>query len=409
MPTFSFTEKEWDKVRPASVKKTGVSEAMRDVLKKVPKDLKGLADLKACDGAVKALDELAAAFENAEGMVKKAKDDKNGAAGKLKGWKSEVVDGKKAVEEHKEKLAYIPANYAAEEKMSELLNDVETAIVEAHKLTAQAKKDLAANKRVDLAELTKLQQGFRGLQRDARDVQSKGGFIKKITFIDAVHKTGLDPKKVAVPTGVINKIGAKADLLETEFDALGEVISEAIEKQSTVSGSGPIATEARKLLDEFKASHKSIKAIGAEGKKLLAQAKKAHQAIRASKQPDSSKLLAVIYKLHDEAQAYEERYLKESYRSRDSKGELQMRLTAMTKKEGFDTVMNQPFRDWRAAIFDVVRLCTLPSGAIKDEIDEALEYVKSFGGASADQAQSAAKRIAEERRALGLKYGSTGA
>ena len=409
MPAFSFTEKEWDKVRPSSVKKTGVTDAMKGVLKGVPKDLKSLADDKACDNAIKLLDEADSVLGKASGVVGKAKDDKHDAAGKLKTWRAEIVDAKKMVELHQDKLKYALANKAAEVKFTDLLDKVEKAVVEAQKLSAQVLKDLSGGKTVNVGEHTKTQQDFRGIQRDARDAVTNKGAINQIKFLDEIRKPGLDPKKVELPSAAIKKIEAKLDALETQVDALGEALGQAIEKQAAIAAAGPLADEARKLLEEFKASHKRIKSLSGDGKKLLATAKKTNQTIRASKVSDTSKFLEVIHKLHLVSQKYEEDVLKEAYRGRDAKGELQMKLSAMTKKEGFDIAMNQPFRDWRAAIFDVVRLCTLPGGAAKDEIDDALDYVISFGGTSASQGESQAKRIAEERSALGKKYGSTGA
>jgi len=321
----------------------------------------------------------------------------------------ELMQDPKMVELHQDKLKYALANKAAEVKFTDLLDKVEKAVVEAQKLSAQVLKDLSGGKTVNVGEHTKTQQDFRGIQRDARDAVTNKGAINQIKFLDEIRKPGLDPKKVELPSAAIKKIEAKLDALETQVDALGEALGQAIEKQAAIAAAGPLADEARKLLEEFKASHKRIKSLSGDGKKLLATAKKTNQTIRASKVSDTSKFLEVIHKLHLVSQKYEEDVLKEAYRGRDAKGELQMKLSAMTKKEGFDIAMNQPFRDWRAAIFDVVRLCTLPGGAAKDEIDDALDYVISFGGTSASQGESQAKRIAEERSALGKKYGSTGA
>src|SRR5262245_50009583 len=408
MPVFSFTEKEWDKVRPSSVKKTGVSEAMRDMLKGVPKELKALADDKACDAAIKLLDTADSVLDKAVGLVGKAKDDKHDAAGKLKTWRAEVKDGKEMVTLHKEKQKYALANKATEVKFTGILNDVEKSITEAQKLSAQVLKDLNANKTVDFGGLTKVQQDFRGTQRSAREATSKQGAVKLVKFIDEVHKAGLDPKKVELPSAVIKKIEGKVDELETQIDALGDALSQAVEKQSAVGGTGPAADEARKLLNEYKASHKKIKALGGQGKKLVAAAKKANQAIHASKVADTSKYLDLIHKVHLASQQFEEEVLKESFRSRNKAGELAQKFAALKKMDGFDDKINQAIADWLTAIFDVVRTCTLPNGAAKDEIDDALAHVMSFGGATAGQAESQAKRITEERRALGNKYGSTG-
>ena len=77
---------------------TEVGSLRRDVLKKVPKDLKALADSNECEKAVGLLDELLKAFTGAETLVKKAKDDKNDAAGKLKTWIAETQDGRKMID-----------------------------------------------------------------------------------------------------------------------------------------------------------------------------------------------------------------------------------------------------------------------------------------------------------------------
>src|SRR6185312_14295028 len=101
MPVFSFTEKEWDRIRPSSVKKTGVTDGIKAVLKGVPKDLKALGDGKDCDKSVALLTELNAAFDKANGMIK-PKDDKHDAAKKIKTWKAEVKDGCSMIELHKQ-------------------------------------------------------------------------------------------------------------------------------------------------------------------------------------------------------------------------------------------------------------------------------------------------------------------
>lgn len=406
MPTFSFTEKEWDKVRPSSVKKTGVSEAMRDALKGVPKDLKALADGKACDAATKLLDELDKTFEGAEGQIKKAKDDKHDAAGKLKNWRAEVKDGKRMLELQKEKLLFAAANKGAVEKFKGILDKVEETITAANKATEQIKKDLKANKEINISSHTKDQQNYRNVLRDGKDAVTKRGFIKLVKFINDFHLTGLDPGKIEVPDSV-KKIEGKLDALEKAVDDLGEALEEAVEKQSTVKGDGALASEARKLLDEYKSSHKTLKILAGKGKTLLGQAKKAVGVVKASKIVETNKLIAVVTKLHETAQAYEHEVLTEGYRSRNTdKGELHVKYAAMTKKPGFDEAMNEPFRDWRATVFDAIRLCTMPTSAVKKEVDDAIDYLIEIGGTTASQAEMLAKQVDKERREIAGKFGS---
>ncbi|MDX1948265.1 MAG: hypothetical protein SFU86_22935 [Pirellulaceae bacterium] len=406
MPTFSFTEKEWDKVRPSSVKKTGVSEAMRDVLKGVPKDLKALADAKACEAATKLLEELDKAFEGAEGLVKKAKDDKHDAAGKLKTWRAEVKDGQRMMELQKEKLIYAAANKAAVEKYQGIVDNIEQTVVTATKMLSEVKKDLQAGKEVDLDNCTKEMQNFRNVLRDAKDAVTKKGFIKLVKFVNDFHLTGLDPAKIEIPDSV-KKIEAKLDGLETAVDGLGEAVAEAVEKQSTVKGDGELANEMRQLLDEYKESNKKIKLLAGKGKQLLEQTKKAAAVVKGSNVVETNKLLQVVSKMHETAQAYEDAVLKEGYRSRNTdKGELHVKYKALAKKPGFGDEQNKVFRDWRAAVFDTIRLCTMPTSAIKKEIDDAVDYLIEVGGTTASQADMLAKQIDKERRELAGKYGA---
>lgn len=105
MTTLSCDTKTWDKIRPSSVKKTGVSDAIDKALKAVPGgDPKKLADISACDKAKVALIDLIEKFTSAGVLVAKAKDDKKSAAETLKDWKSNAAKVLEEISASKDKL-----------------------------------------------------------------------------------------------------------------------------------------------------------------------------------------------------------------------------------------------------------------------------------------------------------------
>jgi hypothetical protein len=406
MPTFSFTEKEWDKVRPSSVKKTGVSEAMRQVLKGVPKDLKALSDEKECDKAADLLDELIKVFVSAEALVKKAKDDKHGAAGKLKAWTTEAQDGRKMIVLHKEKQIYAAVNKAADQKLQDVLDSVEKTTKEAAQQAAKILQDVKKGQDVDVEKYSKDQQNYRGVLRNAKEAVTKKGFINLVKFLNDFHKTGLDPGKIEIPA-CVKTIESKLGTLEQAVDALGDAMSQAVEQQGSIKATGALADESRQVLDEYKASYKKIKALAGKGKQLQAKAKQAVAVLRSTKAVETSKMLALVSTLHDLAQEYEEAVLKEGYRSRNTKdGELHLQYAALTKKPGFDESLNKPFREWRATLFDALRLCTMPAAAVKKDVDDCVELLIGIGGTTASQAESLAKRVEADRQKTAKTYGS---
>ena len=92
MTTLICDTKTWDGVRPRSVKKTGLSEAIGSVLKAMPGGNPGpIKDLAACAKAQAALDKLIKTLTSAAATVAKAKDDSKGASGLLTSWLSNAT------------------------------------------------------------------------------------------------------------------------------------------------------------------------------------------------------------------------------------------------------------------------------------------------------------------------------
>jgi hypothetical protein len=91
MVKLTCTEKEWESARPASVKKTGLGDAIAKALKAMPGgDPDKLGSFAEYDKALQPLETLHEVLGTAYAAVSKAKDDKKDAAGLLKGWRTEA-------------------------------------------------------------------------------------------------------------------------------------------------------------------------------------------------------------------------------------------------------------------------------------------------------------------------------
>ena len=96
MTKLSCSEKEWDSIRPGSVKETGLSASIRAALKALPGgDTDKLASFDACDTAVRLLNDLVLDLGKAQALVNKAKDDKKDAGKTLTAWATEAGKAKK--------------------------------------------------------------------------------------------------------------------------------------------------------------------------------------------------------------------------------------------------------------------------------------------------------------------------
>lgn len=91
MAKLTCSEKAWDQARPASVKKTGLGDAIAKALKVLPGDTDKLDTLAECDKARPAITALADTLKTAHAAVAKAKDDKKDAAALLKDWQTDTA------------------------------------------------------------------------------------------------------------------------------------------------------------------------------------------------------------------------------------------------------------------------------------------------------------------------------
>jgi hypothetical protein len=406
MPVFGFTEKEWDKVRPSSVKKTGVSEAMRAVLKDVPKDLKALTNAKDCDDAVKLLDTLDTALDKADKMVKAvAKDDKQNAAAKLKVWRAQVKDGHDMVIAHKDKLLLAAATKAAYAKMDEIVAKAKADTQEAEKLAGEIGPKVKAGQTLDLEKLSKDQQERRKALRDSHKYSTKAGFVEAIKFIDEIHKTGVNPNAVPPPP-TLQTLKGLLDNMEAALNKVGDVLEEAADKEANFEGDGELAQKVKKLLPEYKQVRDKLKQFVPTAKKFEADAKAVADNTKHTGDADTSKLFGPIADIHIKLNKFEDEALATAYRIRDAKGDVQSQYAALAKEPGYSEKENKPFRALRAASFDIIMKITNPIGGAKHQIDRAVEVLLDAGGTTASLAKQLADRIKQDRATVAGKYGA---
>ncbi len=402
MPQFSFSEKEWDKIRPMSVKKTGISEAMRAVLKGVPQELRALRELTDCDKATELLTELETAFEKGKGMIK-PKDDKHDAIATLRTWQREVEESREMITQHRGKLLLARAQAAADAKYEQIVTEVDGAIREAKETARELQRQLQAGDHVDLEARSQRQQDLRDLQRTAAKAITKAGFVELVRFLDGIHGTGIQVSQLEMPRTVRDRVGE----LDECIDQLGEVFTEIVAAQSRIEGETETANQARTLVAEYQQSIAELKKLSTRGKSLEVQAKKVAEAIKHAQVTDTTKLLVLAQKLHELAHEFEDVYLAESSRSRAATGDIQTAYREFAQREGWEA-FNPALRGWRAAIFDVIRTCSLPLAYTKNQLDRAVKALIEVGGTTGAQASMLDQRIQADRQVLARKYGTGG-
>lgn len=406
MPQFSFTEKEWDRLRPSSVKETGVSAAMRAVLKNVPKDLKNLDTPAAADDAHGLLDKLDAALKKADELIK-PKDDKNGAAAKaLKTWLGEISEARKLLVQHKDKLLLAAAALAAKAKMDELKGRVEEEVRKAVRTAQDIKAFVeAGDTGQNMTLLSNRVMGHQAVLRDAAKFTTKAGFIDFIKHEDAVRRTGVDPSDVPLPdstAAVKQLVGAlekASDAAKAQLDALHDRVAAPVQK-----GEYFIDTAFKKLVAAAKAIDDKLKSQASVGRQLADQAKQVAELVKNGNDADTSKLLDAVHKVHLKAVQYEHDTIGVSYSIRDSNGDLAKASAKLKRSPAWTEEHGKQMADWNSVVFTSLRPCTIASAALNQQIDRALKHLEAVGGATAQQAASLASRIKDDRQSLAAQY-----
>lgn len=407
MPEFSFSEKEWDKVRPSTVKKTGVSEALRNVLKLVPKDLKQLRDTDGCDEALSALTEMTKAVKKAEGMIK-PKDDKNDALGKLDKWDDELSDARRMVEMHRQKLLLSSAEQDVQAMFAQLSAEVDAALDGAKKLAVAVAKQAKTGAKVDSNALAAQVQRYRRTQSNALLQTSKRGFQKAIRQIDAV-KDGLDPKEVPLPE-IAQAIKSKSGKLDEAIDTLGEVLAKIVARQGTIDGDDEISEEAKDLVDSYKDAVAQLKKFSTEAKRIDKLAHDLAEELKSTDGLDTASVQALLdrlRKVHQADNQLEDEVLALGYSLRDSSGDIQREYERLTSDPRWTVELNNVLRDWRAVSFDAFRTCSTPQESAQNQIDRAIDYLTGKGGAFDALGSQLEQQVKQERNVVKNRYGAT--
>jgi hypothetical protein len=385
MINITVTEKLWDGVRPGSVKKTGLSEAIR-AFAKVPKNPDSA---KTFDDTVAAVKDLNAALSKAEAAVKKAKDDKKGAAAKLKTWLKECDDAESTLTSQRKQLGLSLASKEADGKMKELAQRVEDSITQADQLC----KDLDSGKITDLKKASQSLQDFRNAMRDGLKATQKDGFAQYIATYDQVLAWKVDPAEVPMPPNA-KKIKDRLPVLQDAAEKARIGVEKLLE-ESGKSRTGEAADAAKDLVADYRKLIKNLKGFVPAAKKFSADVKAVGDKIKVlvGQGKSHDQLLPAVEKLHDKIMAADEATMKEIARGRVSSGDIQAKRIAIrdslkSKKEvyaEFETIASE---EWN--------FCMTVYREVSEQIAEAhrqVERVLRLVGESSTEAAAACKTL----------------
>lgn len=272
MAYLSFDEKAWDKIRPFTVKKTGLSEAIRAVEAVVPKQASDLNTEAACNAAVEALDTLALKLTGAKGKLDPKKHED--AVKKLVAWGSEVAVRRKAMATQATQLhdTYEKAIQEADKAVTpffeeathaeESINDMVAVMNDRAKkaLVAAAKgdtdtlldlKDNAEQARVELLKLVKRAQALFDLATKAAEAQwppykqlspgQQQGYVKTL---DRTRMIKYKAERLSDPVDAIAKAfdtvvlaSSKGEGMREKFVSLVESDAQEVNRKASELGS----------------------------------------------------------------------------------------------------------------------------------------------------------------------------
>jgi hypothetical protein len=400
MIKISITEKLWDDVRPGSVKKTGLSEAIRDFTKIASK---ATDTPKAFDDADAAVKTLAAAIAAAEAEVKKhAADDKKGAAAKLKGWKDECAKAGDDLGKQRTQLGLMKASVEADTALKDLDKTVDAEIAHA----AQLEKDVASGKLKDTKAATTALQDLRNAMRDGLKATQKDAFADFIRTRKAVLDWGVKPEDVPLPP-TAKAIKAKLPALE----AAAEKARIAVEGLVASAGSkrtGNVADLAKGLVADYHAIANKLKAYLPTAKKYGTDAHALGDKFKEQigKGTPHDKLLPILQSLHQKIMVFDTACVTEIARGRVSSGDVQAKRIKIrdglqgTDRQEFEKIASE---EWNLVMV-IYRELSEQIAVAHRQVDRVIRLVSE----SSPQAQAAAstlgKKFEAERKALTSKF-----
>lgn len=316
MLKIDITEKLWDGVRPSSVKKTGLSEAIRASSKVLAAPLD---TAKAFDDAAAAIGELAKAIGVAETATKKAKDDKKGAAAKLKGWSTQCDKAREDLAKQREQMGLVMAAKEADATLKTLAERVEAAIIDANLLAKQVES--GAEK--DARKLSVRLQECRNAMRDSLKATQKDGFMDYIRTAGEVMKWKVKIEDVPMPPNG-KSLKTRIPVLEEAAEKARIAVEGLLEKAGG-DRTGEASELAKPLIADYKEIGKTLKAFLPAVKKMNADIHMAAEKFKdlLSKGVSHEKLIPIVEQLHGKAMKVDEHAVTECARGRISRGDVQ--------------------------------------------------------------------------------------
>ena len=311
MISITITEKLWDGIRPGSVKKTGLSEAIRAFAKAN----KGSPDTpKAYDDMIAAVGTLGTAIGKAEDAVKKAKDDKKGAAARLKTWKQECDKASGQLAAERKQLGLLKASKEADDSLKELAKQVDEAIKDA----GQMLKDMESGALKDSKKISSGLQDLRGVVRNGLKATQKDGFVAYIRTFKQIMDWGVKPEDVPLPPNA-KSIKEKMPTLEEAVEKV-RVKAEELLEEAAKGRTGEAADLAQDLIADYRKMKENIKAFIPAAKKFGTDTKVLGDRFKEliGKGTPYTKLLELVQVMHGKIMTFEEKTLTEIARAHRS-------------------------------------------------------------------------------------------
>jgi hypothetical protein len=389
MINITITEKLWDGVRPGSVKKTGLSEAIRNFVKANPKSAPDTP--KAFDTMIAAVNALGAAIAKSEDAVKKAKDDKKGAAARLKAWKQECDKAAEQLAAERIQLGLLKASVEADAALKRLAKTVEDAIVAANQLV----KDITDGRLADNKTISQSLQDLRSAMRDGLKATQKDGFAQYIATFDQVLAWGAKPADVPLPP-TAKAIKERLPVLEAAAEQ-ARIAAEKLMVESSQNRQGEAADLAKDLVSDYRKMAANIKGFLAPAKKFAADAKQLGDKFKdlIAKKVPHDKLLPLVQTLHDKVMAFEETTLTELARGRVARGDVQAKRIKI--RDSLDKT-SKTYREFEAIASEEWNLVMVIFREVSEQVAQVhrqVERVLRLVGESSPEAKEPAEQMAK--------------
>ena len=389
MISITITEKLWDGIRPGSVKKTGLSEAIRAFAKAN----KGSPDTpKAYDDMIAAVGTLGTAIGKAEDAVKKAKDDKKGAAARLKTWKQECDKASGQLAAERKQLGLLKASKEADDSLKELAKQVDEAIKDA----GQMLKDMESGALKDSKKISSGLQDLRGVVRNGLKATQKDGFVAYIRTFKQIMDWGVKPEDVPLPPNA-KSIKEKMPTLEEAVEKV-RVKAEELLEEAAKGRTGEAADLAQDLIADYRKMKENIKAFIPAAKKFGTDTKVLGDRFKEliGKGTPYTKLLELVQVMHGKIMTFEEKTLTEIARGHIARGDVQAKRIKIR-----DSLRSKPkvYEEFEAIASEEWNLIMVIYREVSEQIAQShrqVERVCRLIGDSSEEAKGPTDQLAKK-------------